>query len=101
MINTCAIIPRVVSHQIISECRICQQTSKPSKCSTVQPPGLSVQQVLAFMIVFLEIVCSVWAEIVGLLRELISYVSCKWSDPRIMMILQGFPVLMQQLFKSV
>lgn len=53
------------------------------------------------MIVFLEAVCSVWAEIVGLLGELISHVSCEWSDPRIMMVLQGFPVFMQQLFKTV
>lgn len=53
------------------------------------------------MIVFLEIVFSVWAEIVGLLGELISHTSCKWSDPSIMIVLQGSPVFMQQLFQIV
>lgn len=68
------LFPVLCHTRVIPECHIYQQTSKPSESFTVQPPGLSVQQVLAFMIVLLETVCSVWAEIVGLLGELISRV---------------------------
>lgn len=69
---------------VIPECHIYQQTSKPSECFTVQPPGLSVQQLFASMIVLLET-----AEIVGLLGELVSRVLQVFS-PSIMIVLPGF-----------